>query len=390
MNWYRHSLNIKAALFLLGVILISGLVAYSQKIVTGLREDNRILVNIYAELMASAVKSTSDENLDFIFEKVIKNVSFPVIQSDVDGHPVSWRNLPGKINLEEDVAKYMKILNEQNEPIPLVVKLEESAYPVVLGYLHYGDSRMIAQLNRLPYLEIIAVGLFIILGFIGFNSIRNSEKRSIWVGMARETAHQLGTPVSALMGWIDHIEDRPERISEATTEMKLDLERLKQVNDRFSEMGSFQKKEMVNIIDLIGSTVDYIRKRIPGEGQKLVFTHEESAELTLNGNAILLSWAIENILKNCLDATSETDGLVSINAADHSDGIDIVIEDNGTGIPRKDWKNVFRPGFSTKKHGWGLGLSLTKRIIEEMHDGTLSITRSTPGKGTTFAIRLKT
>lgn len=389
MNWYRQSVNIKAALFLIGLVMVSGLIIYSQKIVTGLRDDNRAIVKIYAELMANAVASTSDENINFIFESVIKNVSFPVIQSSPEGIPVSWRNLPRNLSEIEEVQSYMVKLDMENAPIPLVVQLHNQPRTITIGYLHYGDSQMISQLNRLPYLEILAVGLFIILGFIGFNSIRNSEKRSIWVGMARETAHQLGTPLSALMGWIDYLEEQPEKVKNISAEMKQDLARLKQVNDRFSEMGSLKKKDSVDLQALLEETVKYIGSRVSGKGQNIFYSPEDQAPATVLGNGVLLSWAFENLLKNSLDATSEKDGMVAIKHVIDRDYVNITISDNGAGISRKDWKNIFRPGFSTKKHGWGLGLPLTKRIFKEIHGGSLSIIESTPGKGTTFLVRLR-
>jgi len=389
MNWYRHSFNIKGGLFLLGIALISALLIYSQKIVNELREDNRAIVSIYAEIMASTVRSESNENLNFIFEKIIRNVTFPVIQADKNGLPVSWRNLPDNISDEKSVMTYMKSLDRQNNPIPLIVQLPGDTTSIVLGSLHYGDSRMINQLNWLPYLEIIAVALFIIFGFIGFSLIRNSEKRSIWVGMARETAHQLGTPVSALMGWIDYIEDQPEKIKDVSPEMRVDLKRLEQVNSRFSEMGSFQKKEEISLIEVITKTINYLNKRIPGKGQKLSYDPNNNVDMKMQGNSVLLSWAFENLLKNSLDATSDQDGWVKLESVEKVNHVEIKIIDNGHGILRKDRKNIFRPGFSTKKHGWGLGLSLTKRIIEEIHAGDLSILESSPEQGTTFLIKFK-
>ena len=237
MRLYRHAGNIKAGLFTLGVILVICLLAYTQILVNELRKDNREIVRLYAGLIANVVKDDNDANLDFIFENIIKKVKFPLIQTDTDHNPQMWKNLPSSIQTDDARIKFMKMADRYNEPIPLTYS-DSKVGEITFGYLHYGDSAMVEKLRLWSYIEIIAIGLFIFLGFSGFSFIRNNEKKHIWVGMARETAHQLGTPVSALMGWVDWLKNHPDKTEEIIPEMEADLQRLEQIGRRFSKMGS--------------------------------------------------------------------------------------------------------------------------------------------------------
>ncbi len=388
MNWYRHSGNIKAALFVLGIILVGALLVYTQKLVNNLREDNREIVKLYAELIAGTAAQKSNENLDFIFENIIRKVQFPIIQSDVDHNPLSWRNLPDHVTGIPDVRRIQKVMDRQNEPIPLVYRDPELKEDLIFGYLHYGDSKMIQQLTWLPYFEIGAVALFILLGFAGFTIIRNSEKRHIWIGMARETAHQLATPVSALMGWVEWLKDHPDRVAEIVPEMEVDLKRLNQIGERFSKMGSETTRNEINLAELVATVVNYLQRRLPSLGKRIVLENRIKKDVHIKASGTLLSWAMENIIKNGIDAIDHDEGVIIIGLTRLSNRVVISIEDNGKGIPRKDWKNVFRPGFSTKERGWGLGLSLTHRIIHEIHHGSIRIAESKPGSGTRFEIIL--
>lgn len=387
MNWYKYSVNIKAGLFLFGIILVSAFVLFTQKIVRDLRDDNREIVQLYAEIIAGVAISEDDENLNFIFENIIQKVQFPLIQSDVEMKPVSWRNLPDNVNSETEVFRFQKTMDQQNDPIPLIYKNPDTNETITFGYLHFGDSRLINRLVWLPYLQIGLVGLFILLGFIGFSVIRNSEKRHIWAGMARETAHQLGTPVSALLGWVDLLKNNPNRSKSIVKDMDVDLARLQEISNRFSDMGTAPKFEKFNLIELIQSVINYLQRRV--SGVDIQFNFDDSAQFIVNGNEKLLSWAIENIVKNGIDASQDVAGEIKINVKTVEDRFIIDIIDFGKGIPKRDWKNIFRPGFSTKKYGWGLGLSLTKRIISDFHKGKIFVKESAIGSGTTISIILR-
>ena len=388
MSHYRNSSNIKLALIAVGFILIIGLLAYSNSIVNQLRDDNREIVKVYSEIIAKTVNEESDANLSFVFDEIIKKVQFPIIYSDADQNPVYSRNLGGSIS-PEALRKPMAAMDRQNEPIPIAFNDPASVEPILLGYLHYGDSDLIRKLQWLPYLEIGAVALFIFVGFIGFNAIRNSEKRNIWVGMAKETAHQLGTPVSALMGWVDRIKMHPEESKIVVDEMESDLERLNQIGNRFSNMGSDAPLKPMSLKSLVNEQTVYLKKRMPSLGKQIKLTVNAPDDISVLGNPTLLGWAIENVIRNGMDSIKHDQGKVSITVSGLGEHGILYIQDNGSGIDKKNWKNIFRPGFSTKQQGWGLGLSLVNRIIDEIHGGHIAVIQSEPDIGTTFEIRLK-
>ena len=388
MSHYRNSSNIKLALIAVGFILIIGLLAYSNSIVNQLRDDNREIVKVYSEIIAKTVNEESDANLSFVFDEIIKKVQFPIIYSDAEQNPVYSRNLGGSVS-PEALQKPMAAMDLQNEPIPIAFNDPASVEPILLGYLHYGDSDLIRKLQWLPYLEIGAVALFIFVGFIGFNAIRNSEKRNIWVGMAKETAHQLGTPVSALMGWVDRIKMHPEESKIVVDEMESDLERLNQIGNRFSNMGSDAPLNPISLKSLVNEQTVYLKKRMPSLGKQIKLTVNAPDDITVLGNPTLLGWAIENVIRNGMDSIKHDQGKVSITVSGLGEHGILYIQDNGSGIDKKNWKNIFRPGFSTKQQGWGLGLSLVNRIIDEIHGGHIAVIQSEPDIGTTFEIRLK-
>ena len=387
MHQYQYSGNIKSALFILGIFLIIGLLSYTRQLINELRDDNREIVRLYAELIASTVQDENDTNLNFVFDNIIKKVQFPIIQTDIKHIPQMWKNLPSSIKDSIQRINFMSTMDELNEPIALIYK-DENIKSLTFGYLHYGDSILIRKLKWWAYIELFAIGLFILLGFLGFSFIRNNEKRHIWVGMARETAHQLGTPVSALLGWVDWLKKYPEKTIELIPEMESDLKRLEQIGRRFSKMGSEPKMEKFDLSERVTKVVGYLKRRLPTLGKKVELINRIEPGIMVTANDSLLAWSIENIIRNGIDAIDCSDGRITISLIKYSAGIKIQITDNGRGIPKKNWKNIFRPGFSTKNSGWGLGLSLSMRIIKDIHNGRLHIINSIEKKGTTFEIIL--
>ena len=384
MDLLKHSSNIKAALFLLGFILVIFLFTYTQGIVNELRKDNGEIVKLYAEIIAQTISDENDTNLDFVFDEIIQKAQFPIIYSNNKKDPVYSKN----INTDKsNLRKIQSTMDEQNEAIPLRYANPLTNEIILIGYLHYGDSSQIEKLKWLPFIEIGAITLFILLGFISFSIIRNSEKRNIWVGMARETAHQLGTPISSLMGWLEWMKNKPNDQEKIIDDISLDLERLQQVSDRFSKMGSETKIEEVHLSNIVDNIVLYFNRRIPSMGKSIIIENQLETNLKIRANGILISWAIENVVKNAIDAL-DNEGIISLKSKFEKKSIIIVIEDSGKGISRKNWKNIFRPGFSTKEQGWGLGLSLTSRIINEIHGGSIYVSQSKPGQGSTIEISL--
>jgi len=386
MNNYRANANIKLGLFIFGLLLILGLIVYSNFLVNQLRSDNREIVKMYSEIIAKTVNEDSDTNLNFVFDEIIKKIQFPIIYSDIENNPIYYKNID--VESLDELTKPIESMDLQNKPIPISFSDAALEEDILLGYLHYGDSNLIQRIRWLPFIQISVVGLFIFVGFIGFNSIKNNEKRNIWVGMARETAHQLGTPVSALMGWLDRIKNHPNETDAVLDEMQSDLNRLEQISDRFSKMSSNSDLEKISLKTLIEQQTVYLQKRLPSLGKDIELLVSTSDNINILGNRTLLGWAIENVIRNGIDSIKRENGKVELSLIDAEKFALIHIKDNGVGILKKDWKNIFRPGFSTKKIGWGLGLSLVKRIIHDIHAGQIKILSSNPDEGTVFEIRL--
>jgi len=384
MDFLKYSSNIKAGLFLLGFVLIIFLLSYTQNIVNELRSDNGEIVKLYAEIIAETISDENDANLDFVFDKIIQKAQFPIIYSNNQREPIYSKNI------NKDKSKLKKIqltMDEQNEAIPLSYANPLTNEIILIGYLHYGDSNQIEKLKWLPFIEIGAITLFIFLGFISFSIIRNNEKRNIWVGMARETAHQLGTPISSLMGWLEWLKNKPNDQDKIINDISIDLDRLQQVNDRFSKMGSEAKLKEIHLSSIVDNVVIYFNRRIPSMGKSITIENKLFSNIKIKANGILISWAIENVIKNAIDAL-ENEGIITLKSNMDKKNIIIEVQDSGKGILRKDWKNIFRPGFSTKEQGWGLGLSLTSRIIKDIHGGDIYVSKSKPGKGSTIEIAL--
>ena len=384
---YRHIGNIKGGIFLIGVALVVGMFSYTRYLSAELREDNRDVVKLYAEIIAATVQDESNTNIDFIFENIIKKVKFPIIQSDQNKNPQLWTNLPGNINSESDRIKFLSSMDKINMPIPLVFN-DKINGPITFGYLHYGDSILIQKIQIWTYIELLSIGMFVLFGFMGFSFIRNSEKQHIWVGLSRETAHQLGTPVSALLGWLDHLKNDSSSVKKIIPELESDIERLEQVSRRFSKMGSKPEMEYFDLSNKVENVLTYLKRRIPTLGKKVEMVNNIEPNIEIKANGTLLSWAIENLIKNSIDSISGDLGSIHVSMSKNKSNVKIRISDNGCGIPKKDWKNIFRPGFSTKQSGWGLGLSLCQRIINEVHKGEIYIIESSEEAGTIFEINI--
>ena len=385
MTPYRHTVNLKTGLFALGILIVAALLWYSQSLVRELQTNERRLLDLYANLIAKAASEEGGEELSFVFDEVIRHIQFPVVITSPEGAAVSWRNVavPDGISPDDEQVYLARIIERMDRVHnPMDVRYKEQ----VITRIHYGNSSVVSRLRWLPYVEIAVVGLFILLGFAGFTMIRNSEKRSIWVGMARETAHQLGTPVSSLMGWIDVLRGKVPDNLEALDELETDVRRLEQIADRFHKVGSVPRFEDVDLRLLAESSAAYFRRRLPTSSETTIsVSHGEPGgvsgdSVTVPGAETLLQWVLENLIKNALDACQGRKGIIQVQVGSVP-GIGIIeVRDNGAGISARDRKNIFRPGYSTKARGWGLGLSLARRIVEDIHRGKLRLVSSKPGE----------
>ena len=396
---YRSSYNLKASLFVLGIIIILGLLYVSQNLTDQLREEARKTVTFYAESYAKIASEYEVDDYSFFFEQFVSRITFPVVISTMEDDPSDWKNLDidSRDKSDEALANVKNILlkmDTQNDPITLSYRLKISEVDTVIeiAKLHYGDSKLITQLKWLPYIEIAIAGIFILIGFAGFQFIRRSERRLIWAGMAKETAHQLGTPLSSLMGWMEMLEGADsEKLLKLLPEMRMDVKRLNRVANRFSQIGVGGGLKPTDLNDVIERVINYLQKRLPQKANKveLVGKLRKLPEVQINSD--LFEWALENIIKSSADAISKANGKIEV-FSDYNvqkNRVEIRVIDNGIGIPSKFHKEIFKPGYSTKSGGWGLGLSLAKRIIEKYHKGELILKDSRKNEGTTMLIFFK-
>ncbi len=393
INLYRLKGSFKGLLFIFAIAIIVVLLIHTQRIVGALRAESRELMEFYAQLYASVATTESNSSLNFIFDEIILRTNYPFILTDADGHPNAWKGIevdPDDRSPEaiKKVKRMIEVMKKEAQPIPL--KYEE----IVLGYLYYGDSKLIKELQMLPYIGIAVVGMFILIGFLGFRSIQRSEEQFIWVGMSKETAHQIGTPLSSIMGWVEILKTQIENKNALKTvkEMERDVERLNKVTARFSQIGSRADLKEVNIPAVISEVVKYFQRRLPQWGKKVRIVENYALQTKAPLNRDLFEWVIENLIKNSLDAIEKDSGQISIELGKLENGrheIYIDISDDGRGIEASKKKDIFKPGFSTKKRGWGLGLSLAKRIVEDYHGGKLFVKETKLGQGTTMRILLR-
>ncbi|HCV43992.1 MAG TPA: sensor histidine kinase [Bacteroidetes bacterium] len=370
---------------------VAAMLFYSQKIITRLLDKEREVVDLYAKAFEYVSKSSSGGDLTFVLDKVIKTIDFPVILTDTQNNPIYTTNLEIDSSLSAGdsltfLRETLAEMDEVNKPIPIAVN-----DTLILNYVHYGESDLIKKLRWLPYIEISIAAIFMFVAYIGFSYFKRSEQSNIWVGMAKETAHQLGTPLSSIMGWLEIMRSdaaNTPKLTQTLSEIENDVDRLNKVTARFSKIGSRPDLKEENITMVIQGVMQYISRRIPKSGKTIDLALESPADLHAMINRELFEWVIENLMKNALDAMEGPTGKITfaISQSGHRTTIDVT--DTGRGIDQKLHKEVFRPGYSTKKRGWGLGLSLSKRIIEDYHKGRLFVKQSAPGKGTTFRIKL--
>lgn len=396
-----RSANIKIALLAIAVGIVIGTLFYTQRLVRQLLLKEREVADLYARSLEFIANSPAGQtDYSFIFDEVISAIDFPMVLTDRNHQPVeplasNARNveLDTSLTAEEQRAFLIEIIKEldtQNPPVK--VALQDT---IVLSYVHYGESELIKQLRLLPYLELAVGGMFILIGYIGFSHIKRSEQSNIWVGMAKETAHQLGTPLSSMMAWVEMLKMHAGTNSkqlETITDMENDLKRLHKVTERFSKIGSKPNLKQEDVGEIIRSVTTYFKRRLPtrfAESKQIDISIETTGAFVVAVNRELFEWVIENLIKNALDAMEDGSGAIVFSLSKKGSGVYIDVRDTGKGIDMRYKKDIFRPGYSTKQRGWGLGLSLSKRIIEEYHKGKLFVKESKIGKGTTFRIRLR-
>ena len=342
-------------------------------------------------VLRQAQSDLSNAGLDFVADEVIINNLFeiPSIVVNEQQQIVHHRNID-ESRLDDDqelIADFAEI----NQPISFYVGEGENAE---LQQLYYGNSAIVSTLAYFPYIQFGLLTLFLGLGYASLSSIKRNEQSKLWVGMARESAHQLGTPITSLMGWTTLLKDlsqQDEAMLSTIHELERDVERLQRIADRFNKIGSEPELKVMRAGPVLRNVAGYMGRRLPQLGGRVQLYKDIEMEARIAINEQLFTWAIENLVKNAIDAMgNDNKGYVKMSSRTTPTGLQIDVEDTGKGIERKNIKDVFNPGFSTKNRGWGLGLSLARRIIEEYHGGRIFVHESTPGKGSIFRIELPT
>ncbi len=362
--------------------MILGAMLMSQYLIGQLRVEARRSLSMNIEHYSFLLQNAAPLKA---FEEIHK-IDIPIILTDSEGNPKFWK----KVGISPQDSSHASM----NKLKAMVKRMDRSVAPIpleisdgIVDYFHYGDSNLVVMLRLTPYVLIGVVGLFILIGYLGFKNIKDNEQRSVWIGMARETAHQLGTPLTSLLGWMELLKSG-QGDQKMFAEMEKDISRLERITARFSQIGSEVKLQYDEIDPVVQTAVYYYRRRIPHSGKKIVLIEDYQDNIRTMINPYLLGWVLENLIRNGIDAIGEEGGHVKTSVSRHLDDAIIEVEDNGCGINPANRKNIFRPGYTTKHRGWGVGLSLARRIIEDYHGGKIFIKESRLDEGTIIRVVL--
>ncbi|PZV82946.1 histidine kinase/DNA gyrase B/HSP90-like ATPase [Algoriphagus aquaeductus] len=383
IDFYQNKKQVKWLVFFVSILIGSGSIWYTNLLVDELRERESRQIQLLSSALEYA--ATTSENLTFINQEIIQqNYSIPIIMVDAAGEPIEFRNIKFKKNANQ--ADSVKTLDKE------LLEMQEEYEPIYLQEadirVYYRNSELLTNLRYYPYVQLAVILLFGALAYALFNQSKIAEQNRVWAGLTKETAHQLGTPIASLMAWIDYLRNSPvwEENKEIIQEMDKDVVKLRMVTERFSSIGSKPVIQPENLYQVIEETITYLRPRISTKVD--MFINSDSKDLDAMMNKPLFEWVVENICKNAVDAMKGK-GTITIDIIQDSDKYVIVdITDTGKGIEKKNFRKVFNPGFSTRQRGWGLGLTLAKRIVEGYHGGKIFVKNSEVGKGTTFRIML--
>ena len=400
-NPYLRKKRWKYLLMFFAVLIAASSLLYTKYLVKNIAKSERTRAQVWALSMKQVFTTVDEEQLNYVF-LVRDSLTVPAIVTDEKGDfkftrgldsTKTFINLPAEPGVDPKKAlaydlpyfqKELETMKAQHEPIKVKVSGFDNSYWLV----YYKDSQLLTQLRVFPYIQLTIIAIFLIVAYSAFSSSRKSEQNQVWVGLAKETAHQLGTPISSLLAWIELLKDKFDADDDPLiVEMANDVKRLEVVADRFSKIGSKPVLEPHSVYDVVKDFVDYFKVRV---SDKISFELHGDRFLTAELNIPLFDWVIENLLKNAVNAIEAPGSIkVYITASKARNQIYIDVTDTGKGIPRSKFTTVFRPGYTTRKRGWGLGLSLTKRMVENYHNGQIFVKDSELGKGTTFRIVLR-
>jgi K+-sensing histidine kinase KdpD len=393
MEFYQDNTKLKWIILVVSVVISISSIFYTNVLVEQLKERERNQVKLFAKALEYTTND-QENNILFITEEIIyKNNSIPLILADEKDNVVNHNNIDIKENwskekTNEKLQRELKEMKGTYPPVEIVLKDPTTGEVFGKQFVYYKNSFLLTQLIAYPYIQLSVIAIFGFISYLAFNYSRTAEQNRVWVGLAKETAHQLGTPLSSLMAWIEVLRDDPLIKNKGIVdELDKDIKKLIIVTERFSSIGSTPTLKEENIYHLVNNVVGYLRPRVSSKINFEVYTLSETIMARIH--APLLEWVIENLCKNAVDAMGSS-GTIAIKILRGGAGRVLVdISDTGKGIPKANVANVFKPGFTTKKRGWGLGLALAKRIIEMYHDGRIFVKSSDEGQGTTFRIELR-
>jgi len=381
LNIYEKKQRWKYILLFSAILIGAGSLLYTNRLVNELKIEERQKMKLWAEAYHVLNNTDPAEGGEILLSLTVigNNQRIPVILADDDGSIITYRNLDSlRASRPEYLERQMELMRSENDSITININ---EGYN---NYIFYRDSVLLRQLSVFPYVQLAVIMLFIFVSYLAFSVSRKAEQNEVWTGLTKETAHQLGTPVSSLLGWVEII--RNSEISPLiSSELEKDVSRLERITERFSKIGSRPSLTRTDIRETISHSLDYLRSR---GSNKIIFEINLPGEsLLVQHNDTLISWVIENICKNSMDAI-EGNGTIKIDLSEKDSIVTLDISDSGKGIPKSKYKTIFKPGYTTKKRGWGLGLSLASRIIEMYHHGKIFVLSSDPGNGTVIRIQL--
>ena len=383
--------RVKWVLTIVSICIGSGTILYTNFLVEQLKDREKRQIELFAKTLEYTINETSGSNIYFITDKILfENKSIPTILTDNKGDIMDYRNIDidSSRQSQEEINSLLKEaykdMESLYEPIPVTLK-DGMDTPIIFGYVYYSNSHLLKQLTFYPYVQLAVIAIFGFIAYLAFNYSKAAEQNRVWVGLAKETAHQLGTPISSLMAWMELLKEDP-KMKNTIDELDKDIHRLQLITERFSSIGSIPTLQPENINKIITNAIKYLRPRI--SSKVTVTTIAVSENIIVNINTPLFDWVLENLIKNAVDAMSG-EGEIAISILRGSDRrVFIDVRDTGKGIPKSKIKEVFKAGFTSKQRGWGLGLTLAKRIIEIYHNGKIFVQSSEEQGGTTFRISL--
>ena len=397
MQWTDRIRQVKIILVIVAIVIAVASLLVSHLLVKDLQREERNKMEIWAEALNALNNADENTDLSLVLNVIQGNNTIPVIVMDSDGLVSDYRNIEIKAKTATDsdafVSRYGKrmydngdfikiYLTESDSVVADSAKLSEESHPYTL--VCYDESILLKRLAQYPYWQLGIVMIFVVVAIFALLASKRAEQNKVWVGLSKETAHQLGTPISSLMAWVEILkENYPD--DALIPEMDKDVKRLELIAERFSKIGSLPEPVDASMNEVLAHVVDYMNRRTSKKVE--IVSHLPEDNVIVKMNAQLFEWVIENLCKNAVDAM-EGKGRIDLTLTDEGNRVIVEVSDNGKGIRKKDLKNVFTPGFTTKKRGWGLGLSLAKRIVEEYHKGKIFVKESEVGVGTTFRIEI--